>query len=161
MAPKQRFGKAPAQLSDDQRVQKWLDWYDRNQQRSEYRRQYYAALTEEQREKRREQKRALYAERVKEGWSGPNRKRTPADNVLYRTLIYSLLIQRDGKNCGICGSPVETGEEGVDHVIPRNMGGLDVAQNIRLTHRVCNNRRPKKPKDIRLLMEQVDILKLN
>lgn len=143
-------GKQPQ--SDDQRLQSWLSWYDRNQAKSEYRRNRYAMLTEQERESIRESKRALYKRRITEGWHGPYRKNAK-DNVAYRAVIYGLLVQRDGPNCGICGKEVEKGQESIDHIIPVNMGGSNEPNNVRLAHRSCNNRRPKKPKDIRLALE--------
>lgn len=145
-----RLGPKPK--TDDQRLQSWLDWYDRNQQRSEYRRQYYALLTEEQREQRRARRKELYRQRIEEGWVKPNRKNR-TDNVVWRELLISLVIQRDGNVCGLCGQPVENGEEQIDHIVPRNMGGPNTAENVRLTHYTCNNRRPKKPKDLRLQLQ--------
>jgi 5-methylcytosine-specific restriction endonuclease McrA len=150
MALRQKPGKKSK--TDDQRLQSWMDWYDRNQQRSEYRRQRYLALTEEQREERRVYKREQYAKRVAEGWSSPVRKNR-TDHMVWRELVISFLIARDGNICGICGKEVPMGDDGIDHIIPRNMGGPNTAENVRLTHRICNNRRPKQPKEIRLLLE--------
>lgn len=151
-------GKTPK--TDDQRLQSWLEWYDRNQQKSEYRRQRYLALTEQQREEIREYKRQQFKQRMAEGWNRPYAKNR-TDHMVWRELIISFLIERDGNLCGICGKEVAMGEDGIDHIIPRNMGGPNTAQNVRLAHRVCNNRRPKKPKDLRLAMEQVEQLKLH
>lgn len=147
---RRKLGRPPK--NDDARLQSWLEWYDRNQQRSEYRRQWYALLTEEQREQRRANKRELYRKRIAEGWHGPYRK-NHTDNVVWRELLISLVIQRDGKICGLCGKEVQPGEEQIDHIMPRNMGGSNTAENVRLTHYTCNIRRPKKPKDLRLQLE--------
>jgi 5-methylcytosine-specific restriction endonuclease McrA len=135
-------------------------WYDRNQQKSEYRRKRYEALSDLQREQIRAQKRELYRKRIAEGWHGPVNRRG-RDHMIWRELVISMLIQRDGNLCGICTKPVDPSEDSIDHIVPRGMGGPNTAQNIRLTHRTCNNRRPKKPKDLRLLMEQADSSKVN
>lgn len=139
--------------NDDQRVQRWLEWYERNQARSEYRRKRYEMLTEEQRQSIRDARRAKYAERVKEGWAEPNRRRPRSQVIEYRDLLIALLVQRDNGICGICGSRVEPGDESPDHIIPKSLGGQNTAENIRLSHRRCNNRRPRKPADIRQKLE--------
>lgn len=58
-------------------------------------------------------------------------------------MIYSLLRQRDGDTCGICGDFVLPSEQSVDHILPRYQGGTDDAFNLRLAHRLCNFRRPR------------------
>lgn len=56
----------------------------------------------------------------------------------YRVMVWNLLRQRDGGNCGICGNIILPGEESVDHIIPKISGGSQDAENLRLTHRFCN-----------------------
>lgn len=64
-------------------------------------------------------------------------------NAQYRAIVISLLRQRDGDNCEICGLPIESGQESPDHIIQRAQGGMNEAKNIRLVHRACNQTRPK------------------
>lgn len=139
--------------SDDETLQAWMAWYERNQARSEYRRKRYEMLTEEEREDRRVARRADYKRRIAEGWNAPYRKTRHSDNMEYRRIALGFLIARDGRACGICGKDVEDGQESFDHIIPKGLGGPDDPTNIRLAHRTCNNRRPKKPADIRTMME--------
>lgn len=56
------------------------------------------------------------------------------------------LGERDGWRCGLCGEPVDPGVEwphrrspSVDHIVPTSRGGLDVNQNIQITHLGCNS----------------------
>lgn len=130
-----------------------MDWYARNQEKSEYRRKRWELLTEEKREEMRARKREIYAQQIKDGWQKPYRKRS-SDVVEYRTLLCALLVQRDHGLCGICGKPVESGQESPDHIIPKCLGGTDAAENIRLSHRTCNTRRPRKPAAMRIAFEE-------
>ena len=66
-----------------------------------------------------------------------------------RSGTITLLLQRDGPTCAICGSSLPltpTGEVDrlavdVDHIVPRFKGGEDSLDNIRLTHPSCNRSR--------------------
>jgi 5-methylcytosine-specific restriction endonuclease McrA len=51
------------------------------------------------------------------------------------------IFERDGWVCGICGLPVASGEESIDHVVPVSKGGTHEPGNVRLAHRACNNKR--------------------
>ena len=62
----------------------------------------------------------------------------------YKRMLLSMLRVRDENLCGICRQVVDQGDEGVDHVLQRCLGGEDSADNIRLTHRCCNSWRPKR-----------------
>lgn len=73
------------------------------------------------------------------------RKRT--DVIVYRTLLISVLLQRDGNRCGLCGGEIEPGQESPDHIVQKSEGGPDTAQNIRLVHRLCNTRRARGPRN--------------
>ena len=66
----------------------------------------------------------------------------------YRSMTISLLRERDGDNCGVCGMYVSPEQETVDHIIGVRMGGLSTADNIQLTHIKCNlhKLRPKSKK---------------
>ena len=64
---------------------------------------------------------------------------------------FTTLAERDGPECGICGTPVDPEltypdrmSPSVDHVIPRSHGGADALHNYRLTHLICNVRRQDK-----------------
>lgn len=58
------------------------------------------------------------------------------------------LADRDGPVCWLCGNEVDPGAPrgsdragSVDHVVPRARGGGSEPVNLRLAHRVCNQRR--------------------
>jgi len=46
--------------------------------------------------------------------------------------------QRDRGICARCGDP---GARSVDHIIPRELGGMDHPSNLRLLCRKCDNKR--------------------
>jgi hypothetical protein len=55
------------------------------------------------------------------------------------------LAERDGTDCGICGDPVDMSlvhpnmmRKSVDHILARANGGLDIPENLALTHLWCN-----------------------
>lgn len=57
------------------------------------------------------------------------------------------LRQRDGDCCWLCGRPMKfdnprrlTGAT-LDHVLPRSQGGGNDIGNLKLAHRVCNEKR--------------------
>ena len=62
----------------------------------------------------------------------------------YRPLVISLLYQRDGDRCGICGEVVALVDASIDHITQLAHGGRDEASNVRLTHLTCNLNRPKR-----------------
>lgn len=74
-----------------------------------------------------------------------------ASSGRWRKALCDLLVERDGKACGICGEDVNVNipsgpkgkDEGpsVDHITPRSMGGKDELSNLRLTHWGCNRNR--------------------
>lgn len=58
------------------------------------------------------------------------------------------LAQRDNWICHLCHQPVPKDvarrsklRATRDHVIPRSLGGPDVAENLKLAHKSCNQRR--------------------
>ena len=55
-----------------------------------------------------------------------------------RQTILSLLRQRDGDNCGICGEPMAYDEMTIDHIIDVAAGGTHEADNVQLAHASCN-----------------------
>jgi 5-methylcytosine-specific restriction endonuclease McrA len=63
------------------------------------------------------------------------------------------LLARDGFNCTICGEaldrkivdPANPEYITFDHIQPRSLGGLTDLRNLRLAHRVCNERRGNDP----------------
>lgn len=54
---------------------------------------------------------------------------------------YKAILERDGLWCYLCEKDVEPHEVNFDHVIPLNAGGPHTADNIRVTHAVCNRRK--------------------
>jgi len=58
------------------------------------------------------------------------------------------LLLRDGPDCQLCGLPFPVNAEEntpfsitIDHIVPRKYGGKSTFDNVRLAHRICNNRR--------------------
>lgn len=68
-----------------------------------------------------------------------------------RQLRTRVLAEED--TCGICGQPVDKtlrtphpGSPEVDEIIPVSLGGNPLQRsNVRLAHRICNQRRGNKP----------------
>lgn len=59
---------------------------------------------------------------------------------------------RDGDVCWICGCPIDFSlprrhaeAATLDHVIPRSKGGENHNDNLKLAHRVCNQKRADAP----------------
>jgi hypothetical protein len=61
----------------------------------------------------------------------------------YRAMVVSLLRERDGDNCGICGHEIPYDEMSVDHIKQVWEGGTGDADNLRLAHLSCNLCRPR------------------
>jgi 5-methylcytosine-specific restriction endonuclease McrA len=128
--------------SFDERLKRWLAWYDKqNSRRDQLARcdlpaKALARLT-------RAELVELYSQRLRDGWSAPNRRRHQAVQG-YRDLVISLLVQRDGDLCGLCGKPTPPDDRTIDHVIQKKDGGSDTAENVRLAHGKCNRLRPRK-----------------
>lgn len=78
--------------------------------------------------------------------------------IVSRTVMtVTKLVERDGSDCFICGDFVDlslprTNRFGatVEHVVPLKRGGLDVPENLRLAHWICNVRKGSK------LMEELN-----
>jgi len=62
----------------------------------------------------------------------------------YRELLFILLLERDGWDCGECAKRLTWDTMSLDHIIPRSLGGENLPANVRLVHLVCNSSRPKK-----------------
>lgn len=56
----------------------------------------------------------------------------------YRVMVISLLRERDGDDCGICGEQIPYDEMSIDHIEEVWRGGSDESDNIRLAHLACN-----------------------
>lgn len=65
-------------------------------------------------------------------------------SMAYRAIAVSLLRERDGDCCALCGEPIPEAEASIDHIEQRAIGGADSAENVRLTHMRCNAARPRK-----------------
>ncbi len=48
------------------------------------------------------------------------------------------IYERDQGVCGFCRLSVPLDDFHLDHVVPRSLGGLTVADNLRVAHRRCN-----------------------
>jgi 5-methylcytosine-specific restriction endonuclease McrA len=58
------------------------------------------------------------------------------------------LIDRDGWVCWVCRDPIDSeappndpGQVSIDHVLPRRLGGRHGLSNLKLAHKLCNERR--------------------
>lgn len=67
------------------------------------------------------------------------------NNMRKHGMSVDQLAQRDGSNCGICGSPVDMTlrkpnlmSPSVDHIYPRARGGTNDPANLQLAHLLCN-----------------------
>lgn len=58
----------------------------------------------------------------------------------YKTL-FKALIERDGKQCGGCGT---TERLNIDHIMPVSRGGTNDLDNLRLLCRPCNSKKSNK-----------------
>lgn len=59
-----------------------------------------------------------------------------------RDMVISLLMERDGNICGVCQKELYLPIE-VDHIVPVSAGGNSNADNIHLTHKLCNRQKKK------------------
>lgn len=48
------------------------------------------------------------------------------------------IIERDRSVCGICGEVVAPKDIHLDHIVPLFLGGTHTADNLRVTHQLCN-----------------------
>jgi 5-methylcytosine-specific restriction endonuclease McrA len=60
----------------------------------------------------------------------------------YVRRVLAGVLAEYGDRCVHCGRP---GSTSVEHVTPRSYGGLDILDNLRPAHPVCNFRRGTKP----------------
>jgi 5-methylcytosine-specific restriction endonuclease McrA len=58
-------------------------------------------------------------------------------------MALSLLMQRDGSACGVCGRVLDVANIQIDHIQSRTCGGTNEANNLQLTHKECNAARPR------------------
>lgn len=67
-----------------------------------------------------------------------------------RNAVELLNILRYGKlTCEICKQPISRGHSNkfklsIDHIVPRRMGGMGNFDNLRITHRICNQKKADK-----------------
>ena len=57
------------------------------------------------------------------------------------------VIERDHSMCFWCHTHVAEEDLHIDHVVPIAKGGSDTAENVAVTHRLCNLTRPRKYRD--------------
>lgn len=62
---------------------------------------------------------------------------------VYWEMAISLLIQRDGPNCALCGELVAIEVASIDHIKEIRKGTDHSATNLQLAHRSCNMSRPR------------------
>lgn len=69
------------------------------------------------------------------------RRRAAARASAAENVSYAAIAERDKWTCHICGKKVGRDKAVFDHLVPISRGGPHVATNIRIAHRVCNQRR--------------------
>jgi len=71
---------------------------------------------------------------------GKRRSRMYKDK--FEKVDYASILERDNNWCYICEKPILHDQKmNFDHVIPLARGGNHVADNIRMTHAICNFRK--------------------
>lgn len=71
---------------------------------------------------------------------------TPNISLPITEWLRAQVILRDGLVCKICGQPITEAQRfEIDHILPIIDGGLNLPENLRITHRYCNRSRPKSP----------------
>ena len=114
-----------------QTATRYVEWRSENRERlAAYQREYY----QKNREKLLEKNRLRAKER---GYNKSN-----LSNLDYREMVIGLLRQRDGDTCPICDELIYE-RFSIDHIQPRNMGGSNDPENLRLAHYSCNHTRPR------------------
>ena len=96
---------------------------------------YFKAYYERNRAKIREQQRTRYTRLGSRHYS--------VNNQDYKAMVISLLVERDGIFCWVCGKPMKKTSMTIDHVLQRAIGGTNDATNLKLAHRSCNAARPR------------------
>lgn len=76
-------------------------------------------------------------------WRKRTNYKSPLTGSQYREMVISLLRQRDGHCCWICGDFVLEGEDQIDHVMLRSKGGTNNSENLKLAHSWCNMKRER------------------
>lgn len=107
-------------------------------------REYFKAYYEENKEKILARNKAARQKRAEAGIK--NRVST----TTWRSMVLSLLRQRDGDQCGICGQGLDftsLSEIHIDHKIPYWFSQDDSAENLRLAHKSCNMQRSRRYDD--------------
>lgn len=83
-----------------------------------------------------------------------DRRKNYKRRSLARSGSYSMseIVDRDGRDCHLCGRPVDLALSGnarwgptIDHIVPISKGGPDVLYNVALAHRSCNCARGASP----------------
>ncbi len=69
------------------------------------------------------------------------RRRARARGTQNDRVRVDILYARDGGRCGICKQAVARIAVSLDHVVPLSQGGTHTAENLQISHLVCNVRR--------------------
>lgn len=96
----------------------------------------------------------VYAERkraAKRKWHSKNKERALEHNAIrrarelgsefYEIIDRESIYQRDSGICHICGESVDPKKWHMDHIIPISKGGSHIAENVAVSHPVCNLRK--------------------
>ena len=74
------------------------------------------------------------------GKNNSNARGHKRGETMYSVLL-SLLYDRDNGRCGICHKHISIDEASIDHIVPKKLGGKDIASNVQLSHLSCNQSR--------------------
>ncbi len=109
-----------------------------------------AAEMNTQRRKYREEHLEHDAERVKQ-WKKEHRINVRNSCCKRKAILRGALVvesldrqkvwERDGGICHICGTPADSEDWHLDHIIPVSKGGAHVMSNVAVSHPVCNLRK--------------------
>jgi 5-methylcytosine-specific restriction endonuclease McrA len=106
-------------------------------QNPEYFREYYAKNKDKVLAKNKETREKRKAKGIK--------NRVTAQT--WRYMVVSLLKQRDGDKCALCGGLLNFNDiksMHIDHIVPYAYSKNDNADNLQLSHKECNQRRSRK-----------------
>lgn len=76
-------------------------------------------------------------------------ERARAYGVALEDVDYFAILERDGRQCHICGTAIEKGWLSFDHITPLSKGGPHNVDNVAVAHYECNRRKnnSEPPKD--------------
>ena len=68
-------------------------------------------------------------------------RRARQSGVSFNPVDFEAIKMRDRMHCCICGKKVANKDLSFDHTVPLSLGGSHSQENLRVSHRCCNQRR--------------------